>query len=134
MANTFYPKGKEHFANGDVDWEGDTIKIQAIDTASYTYSALHEFLDDIPVGARVGDPVDLANKTATNGILDADDAVLETLTGASIEALICYQDTTVEGTSILLIYWDSGLGLPLTPNGGNVPIVFDNGANKIAKL
>jgi hypothetical protein len=31
-------------------------------------------------------------------------------------------------------YIDAATGLPLTPNGGDVTIQWDNGANKIFKL
>ena len=134
MANTFYPKAKEAVWQGEINWLTDTIMAQLIDTAAYTYSAAHEFLDDIPLGARVGDPVELdSGKSVTNGILDADDVVFLALVGATVEAFIIYQDTTVEATSRLILYFDTATGLQLTPNSGNVPLVWDNGANKIAK-
>lgn len=137
MANTWFPKGKQALGRGQVDLESDTIMIQAIDLNSYTYSVLHDFLNDIPVGARVGDPVQLQNVSVTDGILNADDTALESLpNGAAIGALIMYQDTTVESTSHLLTYWDSGTNLPITLGSpaGSIPIIFDNGANKISKL
>ena len=135
MANTFYPKGKEHWAKGDINWLGNTIMVQLIDLGAYTYSTLHEFLSDIPLGARVGDPVEIASgKTCTNGILDGNDVVFLSLTGPTVEAFIIYKDTTVEATSPLLMFFDTAVGLVLQPNSGNVPLVFDNGANRIAKL
>lgn len=134
MANTFYPKAKEAWAKGEVNWIGDTIKAILVDTAAYTYSSAHQFLSELPVGARVGSPVALANKTATNGVLDADDVTFTAVTGPQLEVVIIFKDTGSEATSRLLLYFDYGVGLPLTPNSGNVPLIWDNGSSKIAKL
>jgi hypothetical protein len=48
--------------------------------------------------------------------------------------LVIYQDTGVEGTSRLIGYYDVATGLPITPNGGDVTVTLDNGANKIFAL
>ena len=37
-------------------------------------------------------------------------------------------------TSQLVAYIDTATGLPVTPNGGNIQIVWDTGANKIFAL
>ena len=56
------------------------------------------------------------------------------VTGASIEAIIIYSDTGTEATSPLIAYIDTATGLPITPNGGDIIVTWDNGANKIFKL
>jgi hypothetical protein len=135
MANTFYPKAKKAWAKGQVNWEGDTIKVQLVDTAAYTYSAAHEFLSELPIGARVGAAITLANKTAADGgVLDADDGSFVALAGPQLEAIVIYQYTGVESTSRLLLYLDFGVGIPYTPNSSTVPLIWDNGSSKIARL
>ncbi len=34
----------------------------------------------------------------------------------------------------LIAYIDTATGMPVTPNGGDITIAWDNGANKIFKL
>ena len=56
------------------------------------------------------------------------------MTGVSVEALVIYQDSGVSATSRLIAYIDTATGLPVTPNGGNITVTWDNGANRIFKL
>lgn len=135
MANALYDKGRQKFLEGTVSWLNDTIKVLLVDTGLYTVNlATHEFLSDIPTGARVGVAQTLAAKTSTGGVADAGDVTFNTVTGASVEALVIYKDSGVETTSPLIAYIDTATGLPITPNGGNINVVWDNGANKIFKL
>lgn len=134
MAGHTYKKGAEARANADVDWLVDSIKVALIDLNDYTpdYDA-DEFLDDIPGAAVVATSSSLTGKTNVLGVLDADDATLVGVTGDQSEALLMFQDTGVAATSRLLWLFDSpGVpGLPVTPNGTNISITFNNGPNKI---
>ena len=56
------------------------------------------------------------------------------VTGASIEAIVLYKDTGTDSTSPLIAFIDTATGLPITPNGGDIIVTWDNGANKIFKL
>jgi hypothetical protein len=134
VANTLYPKGRQKFLEGTIAWLTDTVKVMLVDTAAYTYSSAHEFLSDIPAGARVGTAVTLTSKTSTNGVADGDDITFLALTGAELEAVVIYKDSGVEATSPLIAWFDVGVGLPLTPNSGNVPLIWDNGSSKIFLL
>lgn len=91
-------------------------------------------LDDIAAGGRVAVSGALAGKTVTNGVADADDVTFTSVTGDVCEALIIYQHTGTESTSRLIAYIDSATGLPVTPNGGNITVQWDSGANRIFKL
>lgn len=134
MANALYDTGRNAFLTGDIDWVADTIKAVLVDTAGYTVDlALHDFLDDVPAAARVA-TVALANKSAAAGIADADDPTFSAVTGDQSEALVIYKDTGVEATSQLIAYIDTATGLPVTPSGGDIEIIFDAGANKLFKL
>jgi hypothetical protein len=134
MASVVYPKAKEAFLKGDLDLDLD-VRIILIDTADYTYNAAHDFLSDVDAGARVATSGALTGKTFTNGVFDADDVVLSSVTGDASEAVIVYRHTGTESTSNLVAYVDSAAsGLPVTPNGSNITIAFDTGANKIFAL
>ncbi len=137
MASTWYPKFKEALLTGasNSNPSSGNVKVVLVDSADYTYSASHEFLSDVPSGARVATSANLANKTFTNGVFDADDTSFTSVSGDQSEALVIYIDTGSAATSRLMLFIDSfSSGMPVTPNSGNINIQFDNGANKIAAL
>lgn len=135
MANQLYGKGRQKFAEGAIAWLTDNIKCVLVDTGAYTVAIdTDEFLSDIPGGARIATSGNLASKTTTLGVCDAADITFTAVTGTSIEALVVYKDTGVAATSPLIGYYDSATGLPLTTNGGDVPVTWDNGVNKMFKL
>lgn len=133
MASGLYDKGREGFLDGSIDWDTDDIRAILIDTADYTVNlSTHDFLDDVAAGARVATSAALASKTVTAGVADAADVVFNAVTGDQFEAIILYKHTGTESTSRLIAYIDGFTAV--TPNGGNITAVWDNGANKIFKL
>ena len=135
MANALYDLGRKAFLDADIDILVDNIKCVLVDTATYTVNlATDQFLDDIPVGERVATSGNLASKTSTAGVFDAADVVFSSVTGDVSEALVIYKDTGAAATSPLIAFIDTATGLPATPNGGDITVTWDNGANKIFKL
>lgn len=130
-----YDAAREALLSGDIDLLVDDIRCFFVDAADYVVDlAAHDFLDDVPGAARVGTPEVLANITVTDGVFDADDVTFAALAGDTVEAIILYVHTGVEGTSKLLAYIDTGGGFPLTPAGTDVTITWDNGVSKIFRL
>jgi hypothetical protein len=125
MANAIYPKWKEAVMQASANSAlTGTVKAALVDTASYTYSAAHEFLSSLT--GVVGTAQTLASKTFTNGVFDAADVTYTAVTGATVEAIVIYIDTGVAGTSRLVAYLDTGYtNLPVTPNGGNITVTWD---------
>ena len=76
----------------------------------------------------------MAGKATTGGAADANDVTFAAVAGASIEAIIIYVDSGTEATSPLIAYIDTATGLPITPNGGDIIVTWDNGTNKIFKV
>lgn len=135
MANTLFDKGRERFLTAALSWTADTIKVILVDTAAYTANfSTHEYLSDISGSAIIAGPVTLTSKTATGGAADAADSTFTSVSGASIEAIIIYKDTGTAGTSPLIAYIDTATGLPITPNGGDIIVTYDNGPNRVFKL
>lgn len=135
MANTLYDKARQRFLEAQINWMSDTIKCILVDTGAYTpQTAIHEYLADIPVSARIAGPVTLTAKSTSGGAADAADCTFTSVSGPSIEAIILYVDTGAENTSPLIAYIDTATGLPITPNGGDIIVTWDNGANKIFKV
>jgi hypothetical protein len=136
MASGIYAKAREDFLTGAINWNSDTIKVFLIDAADYTVNlATDANLATVAVAARIGAAQTLASKSATDGIADAADITFPSVTGDPAEAILIYKDTGNESTSRLIAYIDQATsGLPVTPNGGNITVQWDNGANKIFKL
>lgn len=135
MANAMYDLGREGFLGGDIDWDANTIKVTLIDAADYTKDlAAHDFYNDVTAGGRVATSGALASKTKTAGVADAADITFSAVTGDVSEQLIIWADSTVESTSRLILNIDTATGLPVTPNGGDINVTWDAGANKIFRL
>ena len=135
MANTLYDAARQRFLEAQINWSTDTVKVILVDTGAYTpQTAVHQYLADVGVSARIAGPVTLTSKTTTGGAADAADVTFTSVSGASIEAIIIYIDTGTESTSPLVAYIDTATGLPITPNGGDIIVTWDNGVNKIFKV
>lgn len=138
MANALYDLGREKFLNGAIGWSSDTIKIALIDedagAGSVPNLTTDEFWDDRLADAKVAVSGALSGKTSTAGVADANDVTFSTVTGDPCESIDMYMDTTVDSTSPLILNIDTATGLPVTPNGGDIEVVFDAGSNKIFKL
>ena len=135
MANSLYTKAKQGLINGSIDLDTDDIRAILVDGADYTPNlATHEFLSSIPAGARVAVSGALQNKTATDGVFDADDIVIPAVSGDQFEYIVLYKHTGSDATARLIYLIDSATGLPCTPNSSDITLAWDNGANKIFKL
>lgn len=133
MANALYDKARESFLRGEIIWQTDTIKTVLVDAGQYTPNlATHQFLSDIPSGARTATSGALTSKTTAAGVADAADPVFTGATGVQSEYLVIYQDTGSAATSRLIAYIDTATGLPVTPNSGDINVIFS--ASGIFKL
>lgn len=135
MANTLFAHARQQFLEAQINWMTDTIKCLLVDSGNYTaQTETHKFLSDISSSSRVTQPVTLTAKATAGGAADAADCTFTSVTGASIEAIVIYKETGDEATSPLIAWIDTATGLPLTPNGGDVIVTWDNGTNKIFRV
>lgn len=135
MANSLYDRGRQGFLAGEIDWDANDIRLILIDEADDTIDlAADEDLADRAAGARVSTSSAFGSKTTTAGVADAADVTLSSVTGDVSESIDLYQHTGTESTSLLICNIDTATGLPVTPNGGNITVQWDSGANKIFKL
>jgi hypothetical protein len=108
----------------NVDLLTGNVKVVLVDLADYTVDLTnHDFLDDIPSGARVATSGNLAGKGFNVLNFDASDITISTVSGDTVEALVGYIDTGVAGTS-RLVWYDDSIST-LTPNGTDVNLVFN---------
>jgi hypothetical protein len=143
VASALWDPAREGFLDGTINW-GATPVIKAALVRGYTFSAAHKFVSDVTGagGTLVATSAALTSKTATNGVADAADVTFSTVAaGAAIPAVIIFQSSAVTGgadvaatAQRLIAFIDTATGLPVTPNGQNISVAFDNGSNRIFKL
>lgn len=135
MANALYDRGRQGFLAGELDWDANDIRLILIDEADDTIDlAVDEDLADRAAAARVATSGAFSGKTTTAGTADASNVTLTTVTGDQSESIDIYQHTGTESTSLLIANIDTATGLPVTPNGGDIVIQWDDGADKIFTL
>lgn len=136
MANALYAKGKEKLLSSTaaISLDSDTIKAALVSTAYTANLTTDEFYTSIS-SAVLGTPQTLASKAIAGGVFDAADVVYTAVaSGSTAKAVVLYKDTGVAGSSPLLAYIDVITGFPLATNGGDIAVVWDNGASKIFAL
>lgn len=134
MANALFTSYKANMLGDNtftnVQLDADTIKAMFVDHADDTpVAATDDAINDILSAGRVpaiASCPTLGTKTVTNGVFDAADATFTALSGDQVESLILFKDTGTESTSALLVFFDTfSSGMPLTPNGGDVTVVWN---------
>jgi hypothetical protein len=145
MVASLYDNGRNQFLQGNISWTGDTFKVLLLDTGNYSVNlATHNTLANVTTGSWHAASAAITGKTASAGIADGADLTVDAVTGIAtstnqINALVIYADVAKDvaaGGQVLIAYIDTGgtTGLPITPNGGNISITWDNTTNKIFKL
>lgn len=145
MANALYDLGREGFLAGEIDWDTAVIKTALV--RGYTPNlATHKFVSDVTGagGTLVATSAALGTKTIAAGVADAADVTFTAVgAGAAIPYILIFQSSAVTGGAdvaataqrvIALLDTSSGVALPVTPNGGDIVVQWDNTTNKIFKL
>lgn len=125
MANAPYQKWLEaQVGSAPVNWGSDTIRVVALSSA-YTFSQTHQYHSDL---SGVLGTATLGSKTATNGILDAADAVISGVLASAVHAIAVEKWTGTAGSSQLMLFFDTGVGFDQTPTG-DTTVVWPNDSN-----
>ena len=134
MANALYDGGREGILDGTISMPSGTVKA-LLATAGYTpNTATHRNVSDVGSGNIVARSSAFTSKTETAGVFDAADITFPAVTGSVSPYIVLYVDTGTDSTSRLMGIIDTATGLPVTPNGGDISVTWDNGVNKIFKL
>jgi hypothetical protein len=125
VANLFFPLSATALIKADLDFDTMDCRVVPYDTATYTYSATHDFLNDH--SGAVATAVALASETVGvvgNGVFDAADISITGVTGPA-NALLLYNHTGTSSTSHLLAKWDASItGLPATLTAGTLAVTW----------
>ena len=136
MASFMYTAAKQALLDGAIDFNTDTIRVRAVSDADYTASAAHTAMTSVTKYTGSTD-VALDTPTITDGILDAADdpdayPSLAIDGAKTVDALVVFKFVTNDAGSTPILYID--LAASVTPNGGDIGITWDSGANKIFAL
>jgi hypothetical protein len=136
MANAIYDLARQSFLsqNPSIDLDTDDIKVSLVRSSAYTPNLVtDQFLSSVPT--RVADSANLSAKSVTLGVFDAADVTFTAVAvGLAAQYIVIWKDTGVAATSPLIALIDTGTGLPVTPNGGDITIAWDGGADKIFRI
>ena len=124
MANALYSLGKKAILDGTIAFLTDDIRFALIDTGVETFNDADQYMSSItsPV-ARMS--AGLGTKTTTAGTFDAADPTINSVTGATVEAVVLYKYNASDAAAPLIAWIDSSPAIAFTPNGSNVTLTLD---------
>lgn len=142
MANALFSPAREGFLAGEIDWDTAAIKVALV--RGYTFNAAHKFVSDITTASGIlhATSAALGTKTVTGGTADAADITFTAVSAnATGHALLVFQASAVGGgadvassAQRVIAFLDTGTLLPITPNGGDIIVAWDNNTNRIFTL
>ena len=138
MANVLYPLARQSFLsqNPALDWDTDDIRVALVRTpadAGYTYNAANQYLSSVAAYI-VARSSALATKTVALGVAGAANITFTAPAAGRSCNLVIYKYNAADASAQLIAFIDTGTGLPVTTNGGDVTVAWDTGANLIFAL
>jgi hypothetical protein len=148
MTNALFDPGREGFLLGEIDWDTAVFKLLLVRLTAAgapVFDATDKFVSDLVSNHTIASTsAALASKTGTNGVADAADlapAFAAVAANAQNHVIVLIQSSAVGGgadvaqaAQRLVAWFDTGTNLPVVPNGGDINVTFDSGANRIFKL
>jgi hypothetical protein len=132
MASAVYNNFKDELGQGNVDLLTADLRLAVIDSADYTFSQTHDFLDDVAVGSIVAVSGSITGKTLVDGLLDGTVPTITGVTGDPVEACILYvHDGGADRARLLIAFIDTesdgSTPISFTPNGSDLDVTTPNG-------
>ena len=132
MASGAYTSGLDEIVGTSFAWPSTDVRGILVDLAEYTFSAAHVDLSSVASGARVAESGAIGNKAISGGVLSADDVAFSSVpAGDPVGAIVLFRQGVGDANRKLLFYIEF---TPVTPNGGDITVKWDTGANKIVKF
>ena len=131
MANAMYRSYKNRiWGSGSLhlpDLDADVIKASLVDSADYTVAiTTDDAFNDVPSGGVVASAT-LGSVAISAGAVDAADTTFTAVSGDQSELIVIWEDTAGASSTdpLLWVYDTFSSGMPVTPNGGDIQIVWN---------
>ena len=129
-----YEEGKEGLGLGKFNFLNNDMVLVLLDSTYIPDLSNDRVQSDIPSSAVIYER-SLTGVSFDKGIFDADDITFPSLLSDKDVAAFCIiKNSDSLSTSLLLYYCDNAPEFPITPDGTDFTIIFDNSINKIFKL
>jgi hypothetical protein len=126
-----YENGVAAIMGGDIDLVNANIFAMLIDANIYTADLDNDLSeDDIPETAILTKAV-MSGKTIDGTTFRATDTTFSSVTGDEASAVIVYLEMDTLAASTLIAYIDNAPQFPITPDGNDIQVIWDDGANGI---
>jgi len=124
MANAFYKAGLDALATAGLDWDTTTLGV-ALMNDTYTFDRLDALFSDIDAD-QIGSVVAPSGQGYAAEVASLDDTEFTGISAAlTVGAVVVFIDTG-GGDGPLFAYFDTGVGFPLTTDGSNVVVRWNN--------
>jgi hypothetical protein len=152
MPNTLYDFARRKLLSGEVVWASadnnntpgpNPIRVCLVRTGAgnYTFSAAHDnmsqiagFIGNTSAGSATAIATLTNPLTTAQGAADGDDVTFSQVTsGQTINAIVIYLEISSvnQALNLPVAFIDTATGLPITANGGDIIVTWDNGPNRI---
>lgn len=140
MANALFDKGREGFLAASYGWRAGSVPATWVPYIFGSFNVdltANTFLSDVPNTVWRARGTYLTTKGVAAGVASAANSLVVAVGSAGSATAVwigLVNETGASQTSLLGAYIDTATGLPFLPNGGDVQINWDTGANCIFKL
>ena len=123
--NRLYPTTIDLMRNGYLPWQYQDARMLFV-SGEYYFSEEHEFLEDIPVLARLADQ-DIAGERVSGDAAQGDTTTFSAVVSTTpVEAIVIYIKQGGDSTSRLVAFYDTVDGLPLVLDGQDYFVSMDH--------
>jgi hypothetical protein len=128
VADTAYDLWLQALLAGTYDIATASVKMMLVRIGAGHYVPnfhTDQFVNIIAGGDQIAISPALSSKTITDGVFAAANTVFTAVpAGPAAGALVLFIDTGSQASSPLIYYLDSYSGLPVTPSGADIDVVF----------
>ena len=142
MSSLFHP-GREGFLTGEIVWKPSAAVIKAALLRGYTFNNSHKFVSQVTgAGGEMVATATLTGLTFANGVAGADDVTYTAVAeGTAIPHILLFMASPVGGGADVATtsqrlngLIDQANGLPCVPNGEDINVSWNPGADRIFRL
>jgi hypothetical protein len=134
MSNGLFANYRNQALIGNFNWTSVPMNVYLIYVTDYTANLATDQHFSAVAGGAIVATASLSGASASGGVANASNVTFSAVTGSQVGAILIAEYTGNPSTDRLVAWIDTASGLPLTPNGSDILIQWDTGANKVFAL